>query len=84
VGDFQEGENEACKQEADIGILENRVEHFDPMIVGSSRAFVRIKNEMKKDALDYTEQDKSGCERKFDQVDGKRTRANQEKIGLRV
>jgi hypothetical protein len=40
LGPIAKGENKG---------LENiRVEYFDPMMVGFSRAFVRIKNEMNK------------------------------------
>jgi hypothetical protein len=70
-------------------ILENRVGHFDQLSTDGRRVLEGICQDLDKErdeevALDKTEQGKSDCEPKFDQADGKRTRANQEKIGLNV
>lgn len=70
-------------------ILENRVSHFDQLSTDDRRVLEGICQDLDKErdeevALDKTEQGKSEREPKFDQADGKRTRANQEKIGLNV
>ena len=55
-----------------------------PMIAGSSRALVKTKNEMKKFPCINTKQNKV-IEANVTDPDGKtRTRANQEKIRLKV
>jgi hypothetical protein len=80
------GENEACKEKAHVGIIENRVDQFDRLSANDRRVLEGVCQDKERDeevTLNNTEQDKSG-ERKFDQVDGKCTRAIQEKNKLKV
>ena len=55
-----------------------------PMMVGSSRALVRTKNEIKKLPWNMDKQLMLEYEGKLDQLHGKRTRANQKKMRLNV
>jgi hypothetical protein len=55
-----------------------------PMMVGSSRALVRTKNEIKKLPWNMDKQVMSEYEGKLYPLHGKRTRANQEKMRLNV
>lgn len=60
-GRFPKGGNEACKQRADVGTLENCVEYFDRRVL---EGIYQDKERDEEVALDNTEQNKSGCEPK--------------------
>jgi len=69
-----------------VGILENRVDHFDHPSTDDRRFLEGICQDNVRDeelALDNTEE-KLGSEPKSVYVNGKRTRANQEKIRSRA
>ena len=66
--------------------LENRVEHFDHLSTDVRRVFGGICQDKGRDeqvALDNTEQDKTRCEPKFNQIKRKNTRANEKKMRLK-
>lgn len=69
LGPIVKGENEARNQEAYVGILESRVDHFDDLSTDGRRDPEGICQDKERDeevALDNTKGDKLGCEPKFD------------------